>query len=105
MTTHVLHLKSVLQVLFDHKLFAKRRKCTFSCFEVEHLGHVIFGNGVKTDPKKIAAMLEWLIPKTIKALRGLLGLIGYYRKFIRNYSSIVAHLIDLLKKDAFEWIA
>ena len=105
MTIHVLHLKSVLQVLFYHKLFAKRSKCTFACSEVEYLGHVISGNGVKTNPKKTVAMLEWPIPKIVKALRRFLGLTGYYRKFIRNYSLIATPLIDLLKKDAFEWIA
>ena len=105
MTTHVLHLKSVLQVLFDHKLFAKRSKCTFACSKVEYLGHVISGNGVKIDPKKTEAMLEWPIPKIVKAFRGFLGLTGYYRKFIRNYSLIATPLTDLLKKDAFEWIA
>ena len=52
MATHVLHLKSVLQVLFDHKLFAKRSKCNFAYLEVEYLGHVISHHGLRTDPKK-----------------------------------------------------
>ena len=58
MPTHVLHIKSILQVLFDHKLFAKRSKCTFACSEVEYLGHIIFGHGVRIDPKKTQAMLD-----------------------------------------------
>ena len=52
MPIHVLHLKSVLQVLFDHKLFAKRSKCTFAYLEVEYLGHIISHHGLRTNPKK-----------------------------------------------------
>ena len=59
---HKNHLKAVLQVLFDHQLFVKRSKCVFAVGEVEYLGHVIFGKGVQTDPKKIAAMVNWPKP-------------------------------------------
>jgi hypothetical protein len=52
-------------------------------------------------PKKIVAMQKWSCPKTIKILHGLLGITGYYRKFVRNYGKIVALLISLLKKNAF----
>lgn len=78
-------LKAVLQVLVDHRLYAKRSKCVFAANEVEYLEYVIFGNGVQTDPKKITAMVEWPKPQILKALRGFLGLIGYYRKFIKAY--------------------
>ena len=103
MATHVLHLRSVLQVLLDHKLLAKRSKCTFACSKVEYLGHIISGHGVKTNPKKTQAMLDWPTPKTVKALRGFLGLTSYYKKFIKGYGSIAAPLTNLLKKNAFEW--
>ena len=103
MPTHILHLKSVLQVLFDHKLFAKRSKCTFACYKVEYLGHIISDHGVRTDPKKTQAMLDWPIPKIVKALRGFLGLTSYYRKFIRGYVPTATLLTVFLKKDAFEW--
>lgn len=100
---HITHLKMVLQTLATHCLYAKRSKCLFGVSEVEYLGHIVTRHGVKADPKKVTAMLDWPAPKNIKSLRGFLGLTGYYRKFIRNYGIIAAPLTDLLKKDSFLW--
>ena len=82
---HLRHLRSVLELLQLHQLYVKKRKCAFGCSEVEYLGHIISGQGVSTNPRKIAAMEAWLIPTSLKALKGFLGLTGYYRKFIKNY--------------------
>ena len=79
---HLSHLRTILEVLLSHQLFTKQSKCVFGCSEVEYLGHIISGEGVKADPKKISAMVQWPILDFVKALRGFLGLTGYYRKFI-----------------------
>ncbi|KAF5468849.1 hypothetical protein F2P56_012962 [Juglans regia] len=100
---HLEHLQSILPVLHQHTLFAKKSKCRFGVTEVDYLGHIISENGVKADPTKISSMLDWPVPKTVKAMRGFLGLTGYYRNFIKNYGSIAAPLTMLLKNNSFVW--
>lgn len=84
-------------------LFAKESKCKFGCSEVGYLGHIIFDQRVKVDYEKIKAMLEWPRPRNIKGLRGFMGLIGYYKRFIKNYGVIASALTALLKKNNFGW--
>lgn len=100
---HVVHLKQVLDVLRKEQLYAKKSKCAFGQDKIEYLGHIITGKGVKTDPAKIEAMFNWPMPKTLKSMRGFLGLTGYYRRFIKNYGWISKPLTTLLKKNAFSW--
>jgi hypothetical protein len=100
---HLIHLQTVLQVMVQHHLFAKLSKCRFAESEIEYLGHLISQQGVRADPSKLAAMVTWPLPRSVKSLRGFLGPIDYYRKFICNYGLIAAPLTSLLKKNSFLW--
>jgi hypothetical protein len=99
----VQHVDKVLHLLKEQLLYAKPSKCFFGVKEVEYLGHIVSHKGVKVYPNKINAMMGWTISKTLKNLRGFLGLTGYYRKFVQNYGRIAAPLMELTKKDAFSW--
>ena len=79
-------------------MFIKESKCFFVQPKVEYLGHLNSGKGVETDPKKVEAVANWPVPKTIKDLLSFLGLTGYYRKFIPHYALICKPLHELLKK-------
>jgi hypothetical protein len=100
---HVWHVDKVLQLLKEQQLYANLSKCFFGVKEVEYLSHIVSHEGVKVDPNKIKAIMDWPIPKTLKNLRGFLGLIGYYHKFVQNYGRIATPLTTLTKKDAFSW--
>jgi hypothetical protein len=100
---HLRHLRAVLDELRRHQLFVKRNKCSFATSSVAYLAHVISAAGVAMDPAKVQAIHEWPAPRSTRAVRGFLGLAGYYRKFVHNYGAIAAPLPALLKKEGFSW--
>ncbi|XP_058757747.1 uncharacterized protein LOC131631003 [Vicia villosa] len=100
---HVIHLKTVLELLLTNQFFAKLSKCVFAVPKVDYLGHIISSAGVTPDPEKIKAILEWPRPRSLTALRGFLGLTGFYRRFVRHYASLAAPLTDLLRSTKFHW--
>ncbi|XP_004301249.1 PREDICTED: genome polyprotein-like [Fragaria vesca subsp. vesca] len=103
LAAHLQHLEWVFQTLQKNSLVVKESKCSFGASQVEYLGHIISGKGVAVDPSKIECVEKWPLPKTIKALRGFLGLAGYYRKYVKGFGLIAKPLTSLLKKDGFKW--
>ena len=64
------------------------KKCSFRQYKLEYLGHIISGEEVATDPKKVETMEEWPTPTALKELRWFLELPGYYRRFVKSYGKI-----------------
>ena len=96
---HEYHLRIVLQLLRDHQLYAKFSKCAFWLTEVRFLGHVVSASGVSVEPEKVEAVISWERPKSVFEIRSFLGLAGYYRRFIEDFSRIAAPMTRLTRKE------
>ena len=98
------HLRIVLQLLRDHQLYAKFSKCEFWLIEVGFLGHVVSASGVSVNPRKVEAVMSWERLKSVFEIRSFLGLVGYYRRFIEDFSRLVAPMTRLTRKEVkFMW--
>jgi hypothetical protein len=103
---HQQHVRRVLDALREQKLYAKESKCEFFKHEVEFLGHRVGRDGVRMMEDKVQAIREWPTPRSVRDVRAFLGTAGYYRKFIRDFSTIAAPLSELTKDSVkFEWAA
>ncbi|CAN6465712.1 unnamed protein product [Victoria cruziana] len=102
--THARHLHVVLQTLREHKLYGKLSKCQFWLDQVAFLGHVVSAQGVTVDPGKVEAVVNWPRPTTVSEIQGFLGLAGYYRRFVQNFSQIISPMTRLLKNSVdLDW--
>ena len=101
---HEYHLRIVLQLLRDHQLYAKFNKCEFWLTKVRFLGPVVSPSRVLIDPEKVEAVMTWERPKSVFEIRSFLGLAGYYKRFIEDFSRKAAPMTRLTRKEVkFEW--
>ncbi|RVX15355.1 Retrovirus-related Pol polyprotein from transposon 297 [Vitis vinifera] len=100
---HEEHLKQVMRTLRAEKFYINLKKCTFMSPSVVFLGFVVSSKGVETDPEKIKAIVDWPVPTNIHEVRSFHGMATFYRRFIRNFSSIMAPITECMKPDLFIW--
>ena len=111
---HLKRLEAVFQKLCAAGLKLKPSKCFFFREEIEYLGQVVSGKGISTNPKKIEAVSKWPTPKTVYDVRSFLSFVGYYRRFIKNFSRITKPIREVItglenqskrtaKKTYIEW--
>ncbi|KAG0157774.1 hypothetical protein PDIDSM_4959 [Penicillium digitatum] len=101
---HIEHVRKVLQRLREAGLFAKLSKCEFCVSETKFLGIIIGEDGIRMDPDKIETIVNWKTPTCLTDVQAFIGFGNFYRRFIRDFSKVIAPLVRLTKKDVrFEW--
>jgi hypothetical protein len=91
-SSHLQHVRVMLQLLCEHKLVVKRSKCAFGASLVAYMGHVITAQRVTMDAEKVAAVQVWQTPCLVRAVHGFLGLTEYYRTFMESYGDTIEPL-------------
>ena len=87
-----------MQTLKEKKLYAKLSKCDFLLKELSFLSHIVSTEGIRVDPAKVEAVVNWKPPQSVTEVRSFLGLAGYYRRFVKGFFAIASLLTKLLKK-------
>ncbi|XP_027093678.1 uncharacterized protein [Coffea arabica] len=101
---HLEHVRLVLETLRKARLYANLKKCTFCTNELVFLGYVVSSQGIKVDESKIEAIKQWTTPTSVPEVPSFLGLAGFYRRFVKDFSTSVAPMTAVTKKnDKFHW--
>ena len=101
---HDTHLRVVLETLRNEQFYEKLSKCEFWLRDVSFLGHIVSEEGIRVDPRKIEVIIEWKPSRNVTEVCSFLGLVGYYRKFVKGFLMTAVPMTRLLQKNVrFEW--
>ncbi|GBG91468.1 hypothetical protein CBR_g52424 [Chara braunii] len=101
---HAEHVETVLSLLRQHKYKVNLEKCEFGRTKILYLGHEVSAEGIRPEDAKVASIQDWPRPQTATEVRSFLGMCGYYRNFVKNYSTVASPLTDLTRLDTpWDW--